>query len=403
MSSSFKIQTSVRIPELDGLRGLAILLVLFDHYLYSSLQPQTGKIYAFVHAVFPLTWSGVDLFFVLSGFLIGGILMDQRHTEHYFKTFYIRRVCRIFPIYFLWLALFVISSGLFLRHLHQQWALSLFNRQGIPDWSYFVFLQNFHTAKTLLFGPAWLAVTWSLAVEEQFYLFMPLLVWLVPVRKLPYVLATLIILVPIFRLGLYLYYPQYFVYVLLPGRADSLLIGALCACWIRQESFQSRLEKHRKGLFLAFTVLLAGMVCLTIKAETPDFWSMARSFDMVSWGYSWIALFYACLLLIVVTVKKGVIAGFMRFTPLRYLGIISYCVYLIHMAVIVLVYGWMLGKPAAITNFMSGAATLTALGVTLLLAALSWHFFEKPIIKWGHSFAYRGDKIRPVAGGTSSP
>jgi peptidoglycan/LPS O-acetylase OafA/YrhL len=399
----FKIKTNVRIPELDGLRGLAILLVLFDHYLYGGLQPEAGILYSFVHAVFPLTWSGVDLFFVLSGFLIGGILMDQRQTENYFKTFYVRRVCRIFPIYFLWVLLFVVCSGLVSPHVQPPWAVPLFNRQGIPDWSYFAFLQNFPTAKTGLFGSAWLAVTWSLAVEEQFYLCMPLLVWLTPVRKLPYVLAILIILVPVFRLCLYLYYPQFFVYVLLPGRADSLLIGALCACWIRQEHSRSRLEKHRNGLFLAFAVLLVGMGWLTIKAETPGFWCMARSFDMISWGYSWIALFYACLLLIVITGTKGVIAGLMRFSPLRYLGIISYCVYLVHMAVLVLVHGWMLGEPAVITNLMSGAVTFTAFGTTLLLAALSWHSFEKPIIKWGHSFAYHGHKTRPVTRGTSSP
>src|SRR5712671_2033641 len=143
------VKSSKRIPELDGLRGLAILLILVAHYVFGAFSYDDESILAAsIHFAFSLTWSGVDLFFVLSGFLIGGILIDQRDTKNYFKTFYIRRICRIFPLYFLWLMLFVILFVLISHRFHQAWVLPLFDLQGIPEWLYFLFLQNFHVAKS---------------------------------------------------------------------------------------------------------------------------------------------------------------------------------------------------------------------------------------------------------------
>ena len=98
-------ESKSRIPELDGLRGLAILLVLLYHFVSSPrIQPPL------FHKLFAIGWSGVDLFFVLSGFLIGGILLDVRESPNYFRTFYGRRFYRIVPLYYLWIgAYFVIA------------------------------------------------------------------------------------------------------------------------------------------------------------------------------------------------------------------------------------------------------------------------------------------------------
>jgi peptidoglycan/LPS O-acetylase OafA/YrhL len=178
---------------------LAILLVVFHHYLSGRLQPNSNPIVECLNSASALSWSGVDLFFVLSGFLIGGILLDQRHTENYFKTFYIRRVCRIFPLYFLWLTLFIILNRLFSPSLHQHWQVDAFGPR-YPNWTYALFLQNFLIAKKEIFGPHWLGTTWSLAIEEQFYLVAPLLIRFLPLRKLPYVLVSIILLVPLLRL-----------------------------------------------------------------------------------------------------------------------------------------------------------------------------------------------------------
>ena len=97
-----------RIPALDGLRGLAILLVLLWHYLQNLLRDELGPAAVQLKRALALSWSGVDLFFVLSGFLIAGLLLDHRGSERYFRTFYIRRVCRIFPLYYAHLALFAL-------------------------------------------------------------------------------------------------------------------------------------------------------------------------------------------------------------------------------------------------------------------------------------------------------
>jgi peptidoglycan/LPS O-acetylase OafA/YrhL len=111
-------------------------------------------------------------------------------------------------------------------------------------------------------------------------------------------------------------------------------------------------------------------------------------------GYSWIALFYACLLLIIVTSESGIIVRFMRFPLLRNLGTIAYGVYLMHIAINIVMHDLILGKEIPMANLSDGAVTLAALLITLLLAALSWRFFEKPVIDWGHSFSYT-EKKRP--------
>ena len=380
MNPAHRTVTGARIPELDGLRGLAILLVACNHYFCFKSGP--GNVFA--RNFLPLSWTGVDLFFVLSGFLIGGILMDQRAAENYFRTFYLRRVCRIFPFYFLWLILFFVASRLLSADQSRGWYGWLFAQDfaKVPGWSFVLFLQNLFYAKTSLAGPLWLTVTWSLAVEEQFYLFLPVVVWFVPLRKLPHVLVPLILLAPACRLFLYLFHPGIYPYVLLPCRLDTLLIGVLCAYGIRQKSFQGWLERRPGRLYQALGVLLAGAAYLSVFASGP------YSFEMVFLGYTWMALFYACLLLIAVAAKKSVMAGLMHFPPLCQLGVISYGVYLIHASVNILMHGLILGKDVYMESLADGAVTCLAAGVTLLIATCSWRFFEKPIVRWGHSFSY---------------
>jgi peptidoglycan/LPS O-acetylase OafA/YrhL len=390
------VKASTRIPELDGLRGCAILLVLLYHYIFGGFALDDKSFLATsVHFIFSLGWSGVDLFFVLSGFLIGGILIDQRISENYFKTFYIRRICRIFPLYFLWLTLFILLFFLISHRFHQEWFVQLFDQQGIPHWSCVLLLQNFHIAKSGLFGSTWLGATWSLAIEEQFYLLMPLIIWLIPVRKLPHLLVLLILLVPLFRIFFYLYHPNIFQFVLLPCRADALLLGVLCAFLLRNEPTRNWLEANQPRLFQMFAILALGVTYLASITQGKDIFYIANLFEMTSWGYTWLASFYACLLLIIVTAKNGMLVGIMRLPRLRNLGIIAYGVYLIHMVINAVAHG-LVGKEPIINNLSDGLMTFVALIASLFLATLSWHFFEKPLIKWGHSFSYNDKNIQPV-------
>ena len=111
-SNLVRVHSSYRYPALDGLRGVAILMVLSWNFA-SELHPASGTALSYLQALARLNWSGVDLFFVLSGFLIGGILIDNRGAKNYFQVFYIRRACRIFPLYYLCLLGFLIAVCIF--------------------------------------------------------------------------------------------------------------------------------------------------------------------------------------------------------------------------------------------------------------------------------------------------
>jgi peptidoglycan/LPS O-acetylase OafA/YrhL len=246
------------VKPLDGLRASAILLVLVWHYFACQINENLFNGAAkYLKLATSWTWSGVDLFFVLSGFLIGRILIHYKGSPNYFKTFYVRRIFRIFPPYYLVLIVFVIIalSGLSVK-------MPWLSNDAYPFYSYFLYLQNFwmHTNH----GAMWLGVTWSLAIEEQFYCILPLLIFFVNLKSLPKFLIGGIVLAPICRL----FIPDLGAYVLLPARMDSLLIGVLIAYYYLNGSLQKTFEN--KGAFLlkllaAFIFLLLCSLVLFIK------------------------------------------------------------------------------------------------------------------------------------------
>jgi peptidoglycan/LPS O-acetylase OafA/YrhL len=392
---TFKPDTAARVPEWDGVRGLAILMVVLHHY--GNIKPGMGGVAGVIGSVTSILWTGVDLFFVLSGFLLGGILMRYRDSANYFKTFYVRRVCRILPLYFLWMALFFIVP-LFAPQNPPGWFLSIFqqNIPHFPNWVYLFFLQNIFLAKTGYALAQWLGPTWSLAIEEQFYLVIPFIIWLVPRRRLLAVLVAMIALVPVFRLYLFLFHSSIFTYVLLPCRADSLLLGVLCAYVLQDEGIRARMAQHRNWIRAAFVVLTAGMVGLTIFSHQRGNATL-YTFEMATFGFSWIALFCACLILLVATSRAGVIARLTRVPLLRHFGLIAYAMFLINLPVYTFVQGMFSGKSLPdLGNFKDVLCALAAFLVTWILAVLSWNYFEKPIVRWGHSFAYAPKQIVPV-------
>src|SRR5262249_50866528 len=156
---------------LDGLRALAILLVVMWHYLGHPGGPGSAQWNFFRFGI-----TGVDLFFVLSGYLITGILLQNAGAANYFSTFYLRRSFRILPIYFGMVAIYLIG-----RQIGRP--AGLFDG-AVPWWSYILGVQNFWMTIHQTFGATWLAATWSLAVEEQFYLLFPLLVFFLSPRTL---------------------------------------------------------------------------------------------------------------------------------------------------------------------------------------------------------------------------
>lgn len=375
---------SGRIPELDGLRGTAILLVFIAHYLGGAGHIQLRPWLRHLFAATNIGWSGVDLFFVLSGFLIGGILIDARESPHYFRAFYMRRVHRILPIYYLWILLYAVIVSAALFGAPDPFSVSARDLLQVPV--QLLFLQNLQF--TLYpFQNAWFVVTWSLAVEEQFYVFAPPLIRFLSPRKLVYVLAGATVAAPIFRFAVFRYWfpgtlaPSY----LLPCRADTLALGVLLAIAWRNPAFRSFLDRQRHSLQLTLLLLFLG-ACASIPWMVGDI-SLFRA----TVGYSLLAALYGCLLLLVLTQTHCWLASIMRWKPLRSLGAISYCVYLIHLTILLLAHRLILHGAPQFYNLPGIAVTILAAAMTFALAALSWRYFEKPLIRRGHTYAY-GEK-----------
>jgi peptidoglycan/LPS O-acetylase OafA/YrhL len=377
-------RTGGRVPELDGVRGLAILGVVVWHYVISPLQGVYGSSAPFVLRALGLTGSGVDLFFVLSGFLIGGLLLDHRQSPNYFQAFYIRRLCRIVPLYFVWLGLFylLVKTG---PALLASPVVGRIFQQPFPVWSYLTFTQNLLMARAETLGPEWLGITWSLAVEEQFYLLLPLMVRFLAPRRLPVACALLVLAAPVHR-AIADSRGAFGALVLMPCRADALLLGVLCAYLLRRDAGRGLVAGSRWALYgIAVSASLACLAALGYR-QSAGFASL-------------LAVLYAAVLLIAVTERRGPVTWLVRQRWLRGLGLLAYGVYLIHQAVNGLAHGMILGRPPGVSTIPEVAVTLVAFAATLAFAAFFWRQLEKPFIQWGHSVRYaRGPEEKSLAG-----
>src|SRR5882672_3129244 len=195
-------QSTSRIPELDGIRGLAILSVLCFHYISIQGNAPAGSFVDRLQRLVILGGTGVDLFFVLSGFLIGGILLDVKDSPRYFRAFYARRFFRIIPVYFAWITVYILVVRFAGKYL-----LALSHSGNTPPlghlvYNHYLFLQNFYLDRFHNLAGAWFDHTWSLAVEEQFYLVTPLLVYFLPRKPYKIFLFGVILLEPVLRIVL---------------------------------------------------------------------------------------------------------------------------------------------------------------------------------------------------------
>lgn len=381
---------SQRIPELDGLRGTAIGLVILFH-LGLTLP-------GIPHPLFKLMlfgWSGVDLFFVLSGFLIGGILIDHRDSAQYFKPFYARRFFRIVPIYAVVLLGYAICwwMGGDIRR-------TLVGNVGppMPWYAYLSFTNNLWLAMHNTMD-VFLPVTWSLAVEEQFYLTLPLIVRYVSPKNLPKVIFSITGIVIALRIVGCMsgHLRQNQAYVLPWFRADSLMIGVICAMMIRDERIKAFLHRRIWALYLALATLGSALYVIggALPAKTAS-----PATPMMTFGLTLVAMFYASLLLLSLLRPSHPTSWIFRSAPLRFLGKVSYCVYLIHQAILGVAMST-LGdlRPGSDTLWQWGAA-LAGITVILIVAQLSWTFFESRLVPIGHRFKYAGRRAKltePVA------
>ncbi|MEZ4414022.1 MAG: acyltransferase [Gemmatimonadales bacterium] len=363
----------LRIPPLDGVRGVAILIVLVHNAAWVA---ESGEhlLFKLVVAVASTGWIGVQLFFVLSGFLITGILLDSKGKRNYFRSFYIRRALRILPVYYFLVGLMVLLAATV--SWSPEWSRAVLAHQ----WPYWFYLANWVQPFNL--GIPGLSHLWSLAVEEQFYLLWPLLIWLVPRHRLRAVCVGLLVASPFIRLALRLFgLPEGTAYMFTVARWDALAAGALVAVLVRDPAGRAWLERWRASI--GFTAS-AGVLLLT--GWLHGFHSDEVSVQVV--GQTLVVLVSGSL--IAAAVADDSRAPIRRLQAhlsrpwLRMLGKYSYAMYLFHFPIsqlLTALFGEQVRGADTLWRLPRLAAyVVVVFGLTLLAAMASWRLIERPFL-----------------------
>ncbi len=361
------------VPCLEGIRGYGFLLVFYGHYFLPRqlAHPGTFRL-RFLTALSSLGLIAVPAFFVLSGYLIGGILYDTRNREGYFRVFYTRRVLRVFPVYYV--TLLAIAAFYAIRGISANYLF----------WTHFLYIQNlFPGYAHRPGGPVSLIHFWSLAVEEQFYLLWPLVVWLFPDRrKLIGVATTLIAFCCAVRLAapLIASSPKAIVWFT-PTRVDAILLGVLLAL-IRENAFYDRIKPFAKWATLSglLTVILLAM-------EKGEAWSRTYVGEEI-----WIPLVnFIALAIVIAVMEEGSLLN--RACSQRWvcwLGSLSYSLYVFHLTYYSFFMDWL--APRLALHMRQSFAILIsgtlALALTLLLSMLSYRLIEGPIMNLKRHMRY---------------
>lgn len=359
-----------RIIELDGLRGIAILLVVSFHYINNQMVDRTDSLSKAITKATSFGWVGVDLFFVLSGFLIGSILIANKSSQNYFKTFYARRFVRIVPNYFLLLIVFLTMWNL--PYFASNYFLS--GKQEIPFWSYFLMVHNFFMAKYETLGNDALSVTWSIGIEEQFYLLFPFIVYFFPRKWIPWILVTLIFGAFGFRSLFDHWIPRY---VLLPSRMDGLAIGFL----IGYLSQTGALVTYRKLILKASRLV----IILILAICTLSYWKYN---DLGIAKHTLFAIGFGILVIYALMLPKTWLGSFLRSKALVWIGAISYSLYLFHYLIMVVVFHIAGYTGVGIFGIKEIILTIIAFSTSLIVSWLIYRWLEQPMVKIGKRFKY---------------
>lgn len=390
--SSTEPRLHERIPQLDAVRGLAILLVLLFHFSRygHGLPPATNLIDRMFEVLTRAGWVGVDLFFVLSGFLITGILYDSKRSVHYFRNFYARRVLRIFPLYYGTLVVFLLVLP---RLVLSSEAIGA--HQGDAVW-YWTYLSNVRIAKDGWQGFDSLGHFWSLAVEEQFYVVWPVVILFFSRSNLIRICSWCIGGALLARVALNLAGYQTAAYVLTPARIDTLALGALLALTARGPAGLTHIARWAQPVAGLLALLLCAMALWRRGLEPHD--------PVISTvGHTLLACLFALVLVCALTSPRRQFLGrLFSSSLLRFLGQYSYALYVFHHPILFLrpgllpldwvptVFGSLLLKKLV---FISSAT-----GVSIVLALISWHLYEKQFFKLKRFFPYQPSETAGAAG-----
>jgi peptidoglycan/LPS O-acetylase OafA/YrhL len=329
------------IPQLDGLRAIAVLMVFCHHAL-----------------AIPLLWSGVDLFFILSGYLITSILLRDCKRMSFGKmlgSFYLRRAERILPAYIL----FLLIAYPFVR---TEWH---------HTWGYYVcFLQNVPLALGMV-NSSPLTPLWSLAIEQHFYLFWPVLIFFLPNRWLIPSMLFLLIGTPVLRsVCTPLFSHSAYIYALTPFRLDALAAGSLGALILPS-------CRASVGIRSAQMAMLVGTICYAVLAfHHPWFRRTANSASFNGLSYSLNILILGGLFVWASLSRNSWLTRILSAPMLCWIGRISYSFYLFHLLVLILLQRYM----------TRGLAAVCGLSITIAISSLSWSLMEKRVLALGASY-----------------
>ena len=371
-SSAAGARDALRNPGLDGLRGFAMLIMFAFHY--GGGQQSTNWAVHFLGLATQVGWTGLIVFYALSGFLITGGLWDSRGTRHLLEHFYMRRVLRIFPLYFLALGLAMLVAlvrGFSWAELHP-FAIYVFYLQNVPPFA----------ARAALFpSPLPLYHLWSLAVEEQFYLLWPALVLFSRTRRIALWLSLAIFAIsaafrfviwgPLFRFAFDGVVQRHVFDGFLLTHAGALALGAALAFAMRG-SKAAVITRCAPAAFVAGLLLygvtswLGGTLKMEPRAQFP---------------LGMIGVSVAATALVLLVLRPGFAGGFFTLAPFRLMGRISYGFYIFHILLLPLSekVAILLTPPASREAFLA-TRFLVAFFITFPLSWLSYHFFEQPIL-----------------------
>lgn len=362
-----------RIPELDGIRAIAIWMVLLGHALF-RFPNASGALDILPSPLFQILshgWLGVDLFFLLSGFLITGILLDSKGKPRYFRNFYARRVLRIMPLYFaviiVWSA-FYTGAGSYLL-LSSVFGANLAYLFGIPE-------------------PRGPDVLWSLAVEEHFYLLWPAVVLLLSRRKLLIASVAIFVGMPVLR-GIYAargMNPN-LIFLFTWFRLDGLAAGAAMAIWAK-----SRFNTKR----IAQSIAVALVACLLMVSVLGAKYGLFDSHTVaaVAVRYTQVYLFFGALFVAVIASPDATWTSPLRWRFMQFSGALSYCLYLVHLSVGD-AYEYTLGVYGLSEREHFGPTGAVLVRVTVMIVAsfaialLSRRYLEGPILSLKERFTGR--------------
>jgi peptidoglycan/LPS O-acetylase OafA/YrhL len=374
-----KINSKVTYPALDGLRAIAVTLVFLEHYGGGS---HGGVFLQWFNRLRVFGSAGVSLFFVLSGFLITGILYDTQSSKHFFKNFYTRRSLRIFPIFYLVIVICLILTPIL--HFQLQWGHLSFlfylgNIFANSNWSLYELNSPTHPALSINLGHFW-----SLFVEEQFYLIWPVVVFLVRDRvKLLRLSLTVVALVLLLRVAMVSFLPfevaERLGFRMLPTRADDLLLGAALALLLRGPNAQ----KWLKASWVFFAGGLAAYALLSFWRGTFSFYDPYT----LTIGLDFVSFASAGLIGLAIQSNTFVFRVF-SLRPLRTLGKYSYGFYIYHMLFSKGRIFFLLWCESYFHSMMIGGLVFafTSFIVTFIVSGVSYEFYEKRFLSMKSKF-----------------